>query len=451
MAKKKIFMSATAASAVIASSLVHAQSVDAASYTVKPGDTLWSISKQHQTTISQLKSWNNLSSDLIYPNQVLQINKSSTSTKTTKTSSSSSTAKAASSSKTSTYTVAKGDTLSKIAAKHGISLTNLMKWNKLSTTLIYPGDKLYVSNPSSSVSNTSKNTQTKTTQTATAQTKSNQQSNQATYTVKSGDTLSKIASRHGVSVANLKQWNNLKSDLIYPGDRLVVSKPNSNSSSQSKSSTQAKNNNSSSSTKTSTSTNNKTTNSSQTYTVKAGDNLSKIAAAHGLSLNELKALNNISSHVIYPGDVLIVSKNSATNNNNSSNTKQAPANETSKNVSSLLDIAKSALGAQYAWAGASLTSGFDCSGFIYWAFNEAGHNISRLSTEGYYNRSYIVNKPQVGDLVFFENTYKSGISHMGIYLGNNQFIHAGTSTGVTIASLNSSYWQKHFHSFKRFY
>lgn len=435
MAKKKIFMSATA-SAVIASSLLHVQNVDAASYTVKPGDSLWSIAQQHQTSVSQLKAWNKLSSDIIYPNQVLKINTTSQSTKSSNASKQSATTKKTTNAKATTYTVVKGDTLSKIAAQHGISLTNLMKWNNLKTTLIFPGDKLYVSNPSASSSTTTSTTK----QSATAKNKAVQTS-QKTYTVKKGDTLSKIAANHGISLSNLKKWNNLKSDIIYPGDRLIVSKPSNTSSSQKSSSSKT----------TTTATNNKTTNTI-TYTVKAGDTLSKIAAAHGITLNELKALNNIKSHIIYPGDVLIVSKsevkaNSATKNNTNTKTTQ----QNNVNVTTLISIARSALGAGYAWGGASVKSGFDCSGFIYWAFNEAGYNISRLSTEGYYNRSYIVNKPEVGDLVFFENTYKSGISHMGIYLGNNQFIHAGTSTGVTISNLNSSYWQKHFHSFKRFY
>lgn len=435
MAKKKIFMSATA-SAVIASSLLHVQNVDAASYTVKPGDSLWSIAQQHQTSVSQLKAWNKLSSDIIYPNQVLKINTTSQSTKSSNASKQSATTKKTTNAKATTYTVVKGDTLSKIAAQHGISLTNLMKWNNLKTTLIFPGDKLYVSNPSASSSTTTSTTK----QSATAKNKAVQTS-QKTYTVKKGDTLSKIAANHGISLSNLKKWNNLKSDIIYPGDRLIVSKPSNTSSSQKSSSSKT----------TTTATNNKTTNTI-TYTVKAGDTLSKIATAHGITLNELKALNNIKSHIIYPGDVLIVSKsevkaNSATKNNTNTKTTQ----QNNVNVTTLISIARSALGAGYAWGGASVKSGFDCSGFIYWAFNEAGYNISRLSTEGYYNRSYIVNKPEVGDLVFFENTYKSGISHMGIYLGNNQFIHAGTSTGVTISNLNSSYWQQHFHSFKRFY
>src|SRR5690625_593168 len=116
----------------------------------------------------------------------------------------------------------------------------------------------------------------------------------------------------------------------------------------------------------------------------------------------------------------------------------------------LISNAKSVMGTPYVWGGTS-TSGFDCSGFIYWAHKQSGNDIGRTSTDGYYNTSYIVNNPQPGDLVFFEGTYRSGISHIGIYLGGGQFIHAGSSTGVAIASVHSGYWGDHFHSYKRFY
>ena len=81
---------------------------------------------------------------------------------------------------------------------------------------------------------------------------------------------------------------------------------------------------------------------------------------------------------------------------------------------------------------------------------QAGLNMTRQSSESYFTQSATVSSPVIGDLVFFENTYKEGISHMGIYIGNNQFIHAG-SKGVEIASLDSVYWKEHFVSFKRFH
>jgi len=436
MSKKKLFMSVTA-TAVIASSLVHAQEANASSYTVKQGDSLWSISQRYDATVAQLKSWNNLSSDLIRPNQIIKVANSGSKN----TNSSSSSTNSSHGQTSSTYIVKKGDNLSTIAAAHGISLTNLMKWNNLDTTLIFPGDKLQVSKGTSSngSSNSGNNNSSSSNSSST--------NNARTYTVKSGDNLSNIAAAHGVSVSNLKSWNNLKSDLIHPGDRLAVSKNGANQSSGS-----STNNSGNSSSNNSNSASNSPNTSAKTYTVKSGDNLSNIAAAHGISLNNLKQWNNITSHIIYPGDRLIVSQGgSSSSNGQASSPPSSSSSSSSSQINNLINKAKSALGVKYTWAGSSLSTGFDCSGFIYWAFKESGQNIGRYSTDGYYNRSFIVNKPEVGDLVFFENTYRRGISHMGIYLGNNQFIHAGSSTGVTIANVNNSYWQKHFHSFKRFY
>src|SRR5699024_12235953 len=95
-------------------------------------------------------------------------------------------------------------------------------------------------------------------------------------------------------------------------------------------------------------------------------------------------------------------------------------------VTKLINEAISHIGVPYVWGGQS-PSGFDCSGFIDYVYNKAGLSMGRTNTGGYYNRSYHVNNPKVGDLVFFKNTYKSGISHMGIYIGNGNFIQAGSS------------------------
>ena len=413
-------MSVTA-SAVIASTMFGGQTADAASYKVKPGDSLWSISQKYNTSVANLQAWNNLSNHIIFPNQVLEIDGSPSKSKAP------SKGKSPTSSKASTYTVKAGDSLSKIAAAHGISLKNLMDWNNLSSTLIYPGDKFVVSKsgasskPSNSGSSSSGNSST------------SSSSGGSTYTVKSGDTLGAIAKAHGISLNNLMKWNNLSSHLIYPGDKLAVS--SSGKSSSSGSSSSGSSGGSSSSGKAS------------TYTVKSGDTLGKIASSHGISLSNLKKWNNLTSDIIYPGNKLVVSGDAAGSGAGSNSKPSKPSTPASGD---LISTAKSVVGVPYVWGGSS-PSGFDCSGFIYWAFKQSGQSINRLSTDGYYNRSYIVNSPQVGDLVFFEGTYRSGISHMGIYLGNNEFIHAGSSTGVTIANLNNSYWSKHFHSFKRFY
>ncbi|MET1015118.1 MAG: C40 family peptidase [Paenisporosarcina sp.] len=115
---------------------------------------------------------------------------------------------------------------------------------------------------------------------------------------------------------------------------------------------------------------------------------------------------------------------------------------------SLASIAPAFLGSPYV-PGGKLPTGFDCSGFIYYVHNEAGLNIIRKSSAGYYKDAAKVVEPQIGDLVFFKDTYISGISHMGVYIRDNKFIHAG-SRGVEITSLDNSYWKSHFVDFRRF-
>lgn len=98
--------------------------------------------------------------------------------------------------------------------------------------------------------------------------------------------------------------------------------------------------------------------------------------------------------------------------------------------------------------GGTTTAGFDCSGFVQYAFKQAGKNVSR-TTLSQYAQSYTVSSPRPGDLVFFANTYRPGISHVGIYIGNNQFVHSG-GPKAEVKSLNGPYWGAKFHSFKRF-
>src|SRR5690625_4877074 len=231
-------MSVTA-TAVIASAFVAAEKADAASYKVKSGDSLWAIAQKYNTTVSQLKSINKLSGDIIYPNQILETEKKSGS----KPSSSSNSGSGSSSTKpaknSTTYTVKKGDTLSGIASKYKISLNDLMKWNNLDTTLIFPGNVFVVSKNGSSGSGSSSsssgssgssggNTNSGSSNSSGSNSSSGGSSASTVYTVKSGDTLSHIASRNGVTVANLKKWNNLKSDLILIGQKLSIGEASKN-------------------------------------------------------------------------------------------------------------------------------------------------------------------------------------------------------------------------------
>ncbi|WP_186576573.1 LysM peptidoglycan-binding domain-containing protein [Aquibacillus kalidii] len=297
--------------------------VEAASYTVQPGDSLWAISQKYNTTVSNLKSINNLSSNSIYVNQVIETSETTTSTSG------------------SSYTVQSGDSLWGIAHKHGISVSDLMKWNNKTSSIIHVGETLSISQTSNSTTSTEST------------------SNMTTYKVSAGDSLYAIANRFNVSVSNLKSWNNLTTNTIYIGQTL-------------------------------------------------------------------KLTGSTSAPTPTPVKV-----------------EQPEENLAAKVIAE----AKKHVGTPYKWAGVA-PGGFDCSGFIYYVHKTAGMDINRTDTTGYYNQSSTISSPQPGDLVFFSGTYKAGISHMGIYIGDNKFIHA-SSSGVQITSLSNSYWSKHFTNYRR--
>ncbi|KAA0956097.1 SH3 domain-containing protein [Planococcus sp. ANT_H30] len=115
--------------------------------------------------------------------------------------------------------------------------------------------------------------------------------------------------------------------------------------------------------------------------------------------------------------------------------------------SKVVSIGLSLQGTPYKWGGTT-PAGFDCSGFLQYVYNKAGQSISR-TTLSIFSETKQVSSPQPGDLVFFANTYRPGISHAGIYIGNNQFVHSGGSK-AEVVSLNNSYWGPKFHSFRSF-
>ena len=116
----------------------------------------------------------------------------------------------------------------------------------------------------------------------------------------------------------------------------------------------------------------------------------------------------------------------------------------------IIKEAEKYLGYPYVWGGSSPSTSFDCSGFVSWVINHSGWDVGRLGAQGLCNICTPVSFANVkpGDLVFFTGTYDTpGVSHVGIYVGNNMMIHCGDP--ISYANLNSSYWQSHFYRYGR--
>ena len=116
----------------------------------------------------------------------------------------------------------------------------------------------------------------------------------------------------------------------------------------------------------------------------------------------------------------------------------------------IVSVAKSCLGVRYVWGGESM-SGFDCSGLVYYTLKTLGYSPYRTASSQYKMGTYVSkDNLQPGDLVFFAGTYKSGISHVGIYVGDGQFIHApGSGDVVSYDDLTSGYYANHYYGARR--
>ena len=271
-------------------------------YTVVSGDGLYAIARKTGTSINDLLSLNGLSlNSTIYPGQVLKLSSSSetsaseeASTSTEETSSEETSTSSEQPLTGGTYTVVSGDGLYAIARKTGTSIEDLLSLNGLSlNSTIYPGQVLTLSantegaTAEESIESTAEESQEE----AATSEETTPSTNAKMYYVHSGDSLYRIAHNHGISLSTLLEWNHLSVDsIIHPGQGLMVSEGSSSSTEEAEETAA-----SSESTET-------------TYTVQPGDGLWRIAKNHGLTLDELKSLNQLTSNIIQPGQVLIVSK-----------------------------------------------------------------------------------------------------------------------------------------------
>ena len=272
-------------------------------YTVQSGDTLSGIALKFSTTSNKLAQLNSLSNpNLIYVGQRLLVNQSSDSNSSSSDQSSSATTNTEASA--ASYTVKSGDTLSGIASQYNTTVNQIVSLNQLSNpNLIYVGQVLKLKNSQTTNSSSSSSTA-------------------GTYTVKAGDTLSAIASRYSTSSSTLASLNSLSNpNLIYVGQVLKVSSNASTSSSTGSSA-------------------NSTVTTAASYTVKAGDTLSAIAAKYGTTYQALASANSISNpNDIYVGQVIKVSATATAASSQAASSTSSNGSYTVKSGDTLYGIA----------------------------------------------------------------------------------------------------------------
>ncbi|MBI4822814.1 MAG: LysM peptidoglycan-binding domain-containing protein [Nitrospirae bacterium] len=250
---------------------------------------------------------------------------------------------------------------------------------------------------------------------------------------KKGDTLYKISRNFNVSVESLKKANNLNSSLLKTGKKLLIPvKADAKITSR------------------------KVNSSTKAYVVKKGDTLWKVSRRFGVSVRTLTGLNNLSSNKLRVGQRLIITEDIAllpAFNPSIANEIKALAESpeiTPKTLKERLIIfARMMLDTPYRFGGSTFR-GMDCSAYVQYAFSLIDVFLPRSAREQF-NLGEPVNRENlsIGDLVFFR-TYAHFPSHVGIYLGDNQFIHASSrERKVTIDSLNTPYYIKRFIGAKR--
>lgn len=247
-------------------------------YRVKPGDTLGAIASRYNVSVSTIKKANRLRGSTIMAGQELTIPYIAGSGTVYADSASSGSSASSSSSRGATkYTVRPGDTLSGIAARHGVSMSSIQSANNMRGTVVKRGQKLTIPGSSSSSQAVASAPVERASSTGSS----------GTYRVQAGDTLGKIAQMHGVSMASIQSANNLRGTIVQRGQVLTIPGAGSGSSSVAATSTRG-------------------SSSSSRYTVKSGDTLSGIASRNGVSVASLRSANNISGNTIRSGQTLVI-------------------------------------------------------------------------------------------------------------------------------------------------
>ncbi|MFA4016497.1 MAG: hypothetical protein RUDDFDWM_001607 [Candidatus Fervidibacterota bacterium] len=193
------------------------------------------------------------------------------------------------------------------------------------------------------------------------------------------------------------------------------------------------------------------------HIVREGECLWKIAQMHGVSVESLCALNNLSKDsIIHPGDKLFIRKPSMQSAKTHVSRKPNQSTHQATPNSKQLDLAITAqryIGVRYRYASSLPSRGFDCSGFVYYLLQRYGVTVPRTASA-----MFKIGKPvkrselRAGDLVFFKTTSRKRITHVGIYIGDGKFVHASSAKGrVTVSSLVTGYYANRYVGARRIF
>ena len=335
-----------------------------------------------------------------------------------------------------TYVIRKGDNPQSIGKKFKVSPAEIMRANGLEPNSIRPGTQITIPNKKENLrksksAKSKRATESKDRKTSRSGVSStNHREDTSFHKVRKGETLSDIARKYSVSVADLKELNGLRSTRLRPGQKITIKRAGP-----------------------------------KTCTVRRGDNIYRIAKRFDMDVDDLREINGLdTSDRLKTGQKLLL--------------ESEPAKEDTKNYDAILSqthlekeledtsesgelskmgvqerlilFAKKMLDIPYRFGGNSLF-GIDCSAYVKKVYGLIGIDLPRSAREQFREgRSVDGDDLSTGDLVFFR-TYASFPSHVGIYLGNNLFIHASSrSRKVTIDSLDTPYYFKRFIGAKRF-
>lgn len=333
------------------------------------------------------------------------------------------------------YRVKRGDSLYEISKRFHVSIEELKGVNNLFDERLKPGQRLKI--PSRADNHDDRSARNSKPRIQNVQSVSRTSSPEF-HVVKKGDTLSGIAKRYGISLADLKEINGIKLKRLKIGQKILLKRSGP-----------------------------------RTYTVKKGDNIWKIAKRFNMDVEEIMELNELDSDELKPGQRLVLEDFLGTPARIDENEikryesaiSELKALEDGSDIETVMNsneaimglglkerlvlFAKKMLNIPYRFGGSSIM-GIDCSGYVQKVFGYLNIPLPRTAREQFeLGESVSKEELNIGDLVFFK-TYASFPSHVGIYLGNNFFIHASSkSRKVTIDSLDAPYYMKRFMGAKR--